>query len=136
MLWRRSVEINFPKKYWQPLTVLVAAVILLWSLYLGISHGRSQAQAESVLQNAAQLKKALNYFYNDQNRFPTAEEFADKNVIEKYAQNFPPPEFTTAACAQSFVYKRPTPGSFVLNFCLPASTGGFNSGWNQVTESK
>lgn len=130
------MQLTFFKLYWQPLTVIVAAVILLWAILGGVSSGQALAQAQTTLNNARAFKQSLELFYQDQDRFPTASEFADQNIMGRYLRNFPAQNFATPLCPQSFSYKRPAPNSFELNFCLPAAVGQFSAGWNQAAEQK
>jgi hypothetical protein len=127
---------NFLKKYLQILTVAGSTVLLFLFLYWGVLSGNEKAQAQTVIQDAGQLVKAVDYFYNDQNRFPTAEEFLDRVAFGMYVNNFPPQQFTSATCPQTYVYKRISVTSYQLNFCLPANSNGYVKGWNRVEKSK
>lgn len=113
-------------------TSLIAAVVLLLAVVWGINTGQKIAQAKIVSQGSQAAIAALRYFYQDQNRYPSPEEFANQNLMLNYMSNFPLPNYTSSACSQSFVYKRPDPATFQLSFCLPTATGGYQSGWNII----
>ncbi len=123
-------------KIWSLAAVLIMAALLLLSLEVAWNSGKSSAQSKVVLANTKGLQTALDYFYSDQNRFPTAIEFADRNTMIRYATLFPPPDFVSKSCSQSFVYKRASKSSYTLNFCLPKSEGGIKAGWSQTISSK
>ena len=118
----------------QFLSSLAAAVVLLLCVFLGVSRGRQLAQAKIISQNAQAITQGLKYFYQDQDRFPSAAEFSGNlNLMLNYFSVFPLPQVPTSQCPQNFVYQRPNSKAFLLNFCLPAAEGNFHSGWNQFS---
>jgi len=114
------------------LSSLIAAVVLLLAIFWGVSQGRKISQSKIIIQTANNSAAALQYFYKDQNRYPSAEEFANQNLMLNYMSNFPLPDFASSVCSQSFAYKRPDPLTFSLSFCLPAAQGGYLAGWNSI----
>lgn len=130
----KKVNLNFLKTKLKPiLSSLAVAVILLWVFFAGSATGKNNAQAEVVLNAATNAGQALKYFYSDQNRYPTGQEFGDKNIMDDYLSVFPLPNFPSSACAQSFKYTRVSLSSYQLQFCLVASIGNYQAGWNSVT---
>lgn len=128
--------LRLPKQIIQILTVLAAAVILLLSVFAGAKSGQNLGRSAAVVSNAKELASGVNYFYGDQDRFPSAIEFqSDKNLMLNYFSDFPALDLPSSKCPKSFVYQRPSPQAFKLNFCLPAKWGDFNAGWNQIAES-
>ncbi len=127
------VQFYFSPKIKIYLSSLAVAVVLLLAVFWGVGSGRLQAQGGLVLQNAQSLQAGLRYFYADQNRFPTAEEFQDQNLMLSYFNAFPPAELAAGPCSGSFSYKRPAAGSYELDFCLPASSGGLTAGWHAIS---
>ncbi len=127
--------VNFfsDKKFWQFSGSLLAAVILFWAIHSGSDTGKNLAQASMVSQNAQFLAQGFDFFYQDQNRFPSALEFADNNLMNGYYANFPPLSFASQVCPESFIYKRPSAKSFEINFCLPAGFSTYSKGWNKIT---
>jgi hypothetical protein len=120
----------------QFVTVIFLAVILLWAIWSGFSSGRENAQSELLVHNARQLVGALDYFYQNQDRFPTAGEFIDANLMGQYVKPLPIQQIVGNTCAQSFDYKRLSPDSFQLLVCLPRAGDGFQRGWNQLMVNK
>jgi hypothetical protein len=129
---KKSVKINLSNKYKIAITVLLAAVVLLLVIVWGIARGKSIAQAKIIVQTSQNTVKALKYFYQDQNRYPSAVEFADQNLMLNYMSNFPLPDYPSSVCSQSFDYKRSDDNDFQLSFCIPIADGGFKAGWNTV----
>lgn len=123
-------QILITKKIWLGLTVIITAVILFFSLLWGISAGQQLAQAGLVAANANSIARGLQFFYQDQNRFPTAIEFQNRNIMLGYFNNFPPMEFISSGCPGSFIYKRTSSQKFQLDFCLPKAFQNFSRGWN------
>lgn len=115
------------------LSSLIPAVILLSALLGGLSSGRTLAQAASGKTQAENLKTALNYFYQDQNRYPTELEFATPSVMLNYLTAMPLGSLAVSQCPEAVNYKRLTPSSFSLNFCLPAAAGSYQKGWNALS---
>lgn len=132
-----SVTFNFqvPNKLKFFLSSLLAAVILLLGLFWGINAGKQISQAQIILQTEQNTVTALQSFYNDQNRYPSATEFADQNTMLNYLTNFPLPDFSSNICSQSFLYQRISADSFKLSFCLPAADGPYLKGWNSINVS-
>jgi hypothetical protein len=130
------VNVYIPKKLGVGLTVLFATVILLWSFTAAFRSGKNVAQSEFVLQTADSLATGLEYFYNDQGRYPSALEFMDQSIMVNYFTVFPPVEFMSQTCQSNFVYKRPTLKNYQLNFCLPKAAAGWPVGWSQIVKSK
>jgi len=130
------MRISIPKSIKHLLTVLVAAVILLFGVLRGIASGQAQAQSFVLAANAQSLAKGLIYFYSDQERFPSAVEYQDnRQIMLSYFSDFPPANLPSSECQQSFIYQRPTVNTFQLSFCLPQALNSFSSGWNAVDQN-
>jgi type II secretory pathway pseudopilin PulG len=129
------VNFYFSNKIKILLSSLIAAVILLLAVVWGVANGKKIAQAKILIQTSQNAISALQYFYQDQNRYPTATEFENQNLMLTYFSNFPPPDYPSSNCSQSYVYKRPDPAIFTLSFCLPTVEGGFKVGWNTINGS-
>ncbi len=127
-----QLSISFKSNVLRILTVLGAAVILLLFIFWGWSSGKYLAQSENVIANATNITGALDYFYQDQDRYPSALEFQDRNIMMNYLNISPPFNFTSKNCEQSYLYKRIKPSEYLLGYCLPKGIGGQSSGWNQV----
>jgi 4-amino-4-deoxy-L-arabinose transferase-like glycosyltransferase len=117
------------------LSSLAAAVVLLLVVFWGANTGKQIAQAQFIAATSQNAAGALQYFYQDQNRYPTAEEFENQNLMLNYLSNFPLPNYVSAKCSQSFVYKRIDTNSFQLSFCLPVAEGNYQAGWNNLSGS-
>ena len=115
------------------LSSLLAAVVLFLAIVWGAGAGKQLAESAVVLQTAQNLSKGLTYFYNDQNRYPTASEFSDQNIMLDYFTIFPPEDYVSKNCPQSFVYKRADQADYSLAFCLPGASGSYAAGWNTLS---
>lgn len=127
------MRFNLPQNIKRIFGSLCLAAVLLLMIFWAVSNGQKAAQAAIIIQTVQQAQKALNYFYQDQNRYPSALEFSDQNAMLNYLTGFPLPEFVSAACAQTFDYKRASDSSYSLSFCLPADSGPYKSGWNTIS---
>jgi hypothetical protein len=126
------VNFHFSNKIKILLSSLIAAVILLLAIVWGINTGKKIAQAKIIIQTSKSAALALQYFYQDQNRYPTATEFENQSLMLTYFSNFPLPNYPSSACSESFVYKRAEPAAYSLSFCLPTVEGGYQAGWNSI----
>lgn len=110
------------------LAILVAlAVVVIWR---AVVNGSRSSQSRQVLKDAAAIKLALDYFYKDQNRYPSIGEFEDQNIMRQYLSNFPPKEFVSGVCDSSFDYVNTFRNDYELRFCLPKGVRGYQTGWN------
>lgn len=130
------MTLKISKNVWLFLSSLAVAVILLWAIFSGTNIGKALAQTELVYNNAGSIASSLDFFYSDQNRFPTVPEFEDQNIMGNYFNSFPPAELASQNCSSSFIYKRISFTQYELNFCLPLSFSGYKKGWNRISESK
>ncbi len=121
---------------WQYVTVLGVAVVLLLSVIFGYRAGNTAAQASFAVTQSAEITKALNYFYNDFDRYPTAEEFFDQKIMATYFSSFPLVQITSSACTQTFAYRLLESDSYQLGICLPVAVPGWQIGWNRISEKK
>ncbi len=124
------------KRFLPGVAVVLSLAILIGCVFIGFNKGLALSRSIVTFENAKQLKIAVNYFYNDNNRYPTVSEFSDGAVMNSYLKNFPSQLPASAACAQGFAYKQISPNSYQLNFCLDSGTQGYGKGWNGVVESK
>ncbi len=129
------MNFHFSNKIKILLSSLIAAVVLLLAVVGGVNNGKKIAQAKILIQTSKSAASALQYFYQDQNRYPTATEFENQNLMLSYFSNFPLPNYPSSACSQSFVYKRADPAAFSLSFCLPVASSGYQAGWNNINGS-
>ncbi len=117
--------------------LLIVVMVLLFAgvLSLAVSGGRKKAQSEFVSAQAEEIAQALDFFYLDNNRFPTADEFGNSQIMGNYlTNNFSSPYANEAACASAITYVRPAAGDYTLNFCLLSAASGFKKGWNQIVK--
>lgn len=114
----------------------MVAVVLFYGLYRGYSGGNLDAKSETVISNARAVVEGLNYFYADQNRYPSQEEFADANLMLAYISGYPPASIAGGPCtgepaaSGGFTYRSLDFKTYELDFCLPSKTGNFPAGLN------
>ena len=121
--------------FWKVLkiiAIILFVLITLGAVWLAISNGRKSAQSRQIVKDAAAIAVALEYFYEDQNRYPSSDEFLDQNVMRQYADNFPPQEFLSANCSTAFEYVNTFRSDYDLRFCLPKGVAGYRTGWNSI----
>ena len=116
----------------QNLLLGLLIVVLAGLVWWGINNGIASARSKRIVKDAIAIKAGFKEFYNDQNRYPTTGEFDNTNLIRPYVTNFPPQEFPTATCSQSFDYFNANPQVYELRFCLPKAVNGYMAGWNTL----
>lgn len=114
---------------------LLVAVILVMAMILGSNSGKKLAEVEIVNKNTANIVVGLDYFFQDQDRYPNAVEYADTSVMLNYFNTFPPVSYTSDKCSESYVYKRVSSKQFSLDYCLIQDYKGKNEGWNRYVSN-
>jgi len=130
-----NINIDFSgklEKIIPPATVIFVAVIFFLLLLSAFSSGRKTAQSKTVIKNAESVSAALEFFYSDQQKYPSVLEFSNKDIMLNYLSAFPEQNFVSELCGANLDYKRPSAGNYELYFCLPKARGGFSAGWNRL----
>jgi hypothetical protein len=122
----------FTQRLLQNLLIILLLVFLALGVLWAVVSGSRAGKSAVILKNAAALKDGLQYFQADQNRYPTAVEFKDRNIMLNYFSAFPPQTLPGGSCTQTFDYSSPTAKTFELDFCLPKAKAGFLAGWNKI----
>ena len=131
-----SMRLNFLKINSGLLAVMVVTAVFLSSVFLGLQRGVEAAKAAMVYHTASVLRQGLDYFFSDQDRFPSVVEFNHPNILLTYFTHLPDNVSQAAICPKNFVYKRLTANSYELDFCLAQNVGNLGKGWNKVVVSK
>lgn len=112
--------------------IVIFVFITVGAVWLAITNGQKSAQSRQIVKDAAALAVSLEYFYEDQNRYPSNDEFLDQNVMRQYADNFPPQQFLSATCSENYQYVNTFRTDYELRFCLPKGVAGYRAGWNTL----
>jgi hypothetical protein len=116
----------------QNLLIGFLAVLLVLGVWWAAVSGTRSGKSTVILKNAAALKQGAQYFFSDQNRYPTSVEFQDRNLMLNYFAAFPPQIIAGGPCVQTYNYTSASAKAFELDFCLPKASGGFLAGWNKI----
>ncbi len=123
----------------QQLFILIAAFILFaLAVLVGISSGRSNAKVQADYQSIIQINSALKYFYSDNDRYPSADQFMNQKIlVPNYLAAMPVMQATGGACKDStgYFYAQTAPANFSIKFCLAKSTNGLTAGTHELSES-
>ncbi|MFA5159870.1 MAG: FISUMP domain-containing protein [Candidatus Omnitrophota bacterium] len=128
------------------LLVVIAIIGILATLaVISLSNARTKARDAKRVADAKQIQTALELYFNDNDRFPTAAEFNSGSLISEtnnsdvtYMLNIPeapsPPDGSCDSSTNTFVYSVNAEGtSYTLSYCLGNRTGDFSSGGKCVT---
>ncbi len=124
------------KRIVQFLTVLSVTVILLFTLIYANTKGQTKAKTQILFYNLQSIVKALDFFYNDQERYPTFSEFESNEIMGWYLSKYPVKDIVSDECLNSFRYVRLEPKKYDLYFCLAEDMEGYNVGWNKYSVLK
>ena len=112
---------------------LVLFLVFLTSFY-GFRAGRDLAKSHLVVQQVAASMRALDYFYADQDRYPSSSEFGDQGRLGVYATLVPFPQVTSKDCPGTLAYDTFDERSFVLSYCVTREFDGQAKGVHKITE--
>lgn len=112
----------------------VLFLVLLVVIHLGASSGKKRSFSESMAAMSLEHVKALDFFFQDNARFPTADEFAGESFVNRYFNREPQPLTPVGECPGEVIYTRPSFNAYQLNFCLETQVGEYKEGWNQISK--
>lgn len=115
------------------IVTFVAAVVGLTSFF-GFRAGKDLARSDVTLQQIKGVVAGLNYFYADQDRYPTPQEFIAQSALGVYVAEVPVWGVASKLCPVPYVYDTFDQRSFRLTYCLPRGFGGQLPGEHMVTE--
>lgn len=114
--------------------ILIAAVVLFFvSLGLGLWQGYRYGQDQANLKNVSEISSALTFYHQDQDRYPTQDEFANQAIlIPYYMSAMPVPANLSGECKTftQYAYSQETPQDYSLQFCLNNAISGWSKGIN------
>lgn len=121
--------------FWKIFKIVILSLLVILTaglLWVAIVNGQRSAQARHVVKDVNAISQALEYFYQDQNRYPAIGEFEEQNVMREYLSNFPPQQFVSGPCTESITYQNSFRNDYELRFCLPKGVKGYQTGWNSI----
>jgi type II secretory pathway pseudopilin PulG len=117
---------------------LAAAFILFTaSLVLGIFSGVSSGKDQATYKNLATISNALQFYYSDQDRYPSETQFNDQKILVPfYTSAVSKPVNAEGVCKNfdNFIYTQQAPSNFQIDFCLEQGVNGLSRGFHSLTE--
>jgi type II secretion system protein G len=128
------------------LLVVIAIIgILAATVLVSLNSARQKSRDARRLADIRQVMTALELFYNDNNRYPTATAGVPTAgygtpAFNTYLQVFPtaptPADGTCLTTSNTYTYSTDANGiSYGIAFCIGASTGGFTAGTHSATQN-
>lgn len=124
----------FSTRLLQNILVGFLALLFILGVWWALVSGSRAGKSAVILKNTAAVRDGLQYFLADQNRYPTAVEFQDRNIMLNYFSAFPAQQILGGSCTQTYDYSSPTAKTFELDFCLPKAKASFTAGWNKLKQ--
>jgi hypothetical protein len=108
----------------------------LGSVSRAVTNGRETAQAYTTLRQVQEMEKAFDYFFQDRDRYPSADEANNPRLMLTYLNRLPEEaEYSSSKCPQKLSYRPGNLMGYELYFCLPRAVSGYNVGWNKVQKA-
>ncbi len=114
------------------LAFVIFAAVAVWAILSGFSSGKSTA----TYRNVQKIQTALQYYYQDQDAYPTADQFYNQNALTvSYLSAMPQPLDSSGVCKAypQFYYTPQGSSNYQLQFCLVKPVSGLSAGLHQAT---
>ncbi len=114
---------------------ILFVLMIIWGIFSGVALGKDQA----TYKNVETLNNALHYYFSDQDRYPTATQFNDQQIlVPLYMSKMPQPVNVSGICGESsqFEYSQKNSQTFNLNFCLRKGAYGLSKGIHNLTDKE
>ncbi len=120
----------------QSLILTAAFILFAGAMVLGIFRGVTWGKDKATYKDVQTISSALQFYFSDQDRYPTATQFNDQKVLVPfYLSALPAPENVGGACSSSdqFIYTQSQPANFTLQFCLQRVSYRLDAGSHLLT---
>lgn len=128
------MDIQIQPGYVRGAVIAIILLILFLTSFFGFRAGRDLAKSTLTLQQVQGVLQGLDYFYSDQDRYPSPTEYESKGVMAWYLSPIPVPGVVSKQCPTTITYDTFDERAFTLRYCLPRATAGQAAGAHQLTE--
>lgn len=127
------INITYNPALIRAIAIAVFGIMFIVVIGFGVRSGYRRAQSKTVYKNTGELTAALNYFKQDNQRYPTATEFSDQNGFGRYLlTGFPLKQLSAGQCQKSYNYILINPKVYALTVCLSANISGALAGTQEL----
>lgn len=102
--------------------------------FFGFRAGRDLAKSSATLELTHTTMRGLDYFFNDQDRYPSPVEFGEAESFGVYMSQIPLPSFISKQCPVTTTYDTFDERAFEFTYCLPRGLGDQAAGVHKLTE--
>lgn len=127
------INIQMQPEYIRATVITLAVFLLIVVCAFGFVAGRGLARGDLARNQAEELVEGLGYFFADQDRFPSTQEFEDPAIFGVYASGIPVRVVASAACPEVIDYESLTLRTFSITYCIPRAVGGVPAGIYEIT---
>ena len=115
--------------------ISLVGLLFILTIFFGARSGLRRAQSMAVLDNVTQLKQAIDFFRSDNNRYPSAVEFASAATMGVYLEPFPAHDFISDVCQHSYTYRYVNQQRYELSYCIQTGVRGVTEGTHLFTNN-
>lgn len=128
------MDIQIQPQYIRATVILIIVFLVFLTSLFGFRAGRDLAKSTATLNTVHATLKGFDYFFDDQDRYPSSVEFEDPNTLGVYLSTIPVPEFPSKQCPITTAYDTFDERSFTLSYCLPRAIANEVAGIHTLTE--
>ncbi len=128
------MDIQIQPQYVRASIIFVIIFFVFLTSLFGFRAGRDLAKSRATLNTVHTTLRGFDYFFSDQDRYPSPVEFLDPNILGVYLSPVPGPNFASKQCPTTTTYDTFDQRSFVYTYCLPRALGDQAAGLHTLTE--
>ncbi len=102
---------------------------------IGFFVGRDLARSEFAFKQVDALASGLNFFYQDNDRYPSEQEFRNLELMNQYFSGLPLSSIVSKKCPKPIAYRTFDRLDYTVEFCLPRLYAGLLAGSYSISKT-
>lgn len=128
------MDIQIQPQHVRGTIVVIILFFVFLASFFGFRAGRDLAKSSATLELAHVTMRGLDYFFSDQDRYPSPLEFGESQSFGTYVSRVPLPSFISKQCPVTTTYDTFDERAFEFTYCLPRASGDQTAGIHTLTE--